>query len=297
MIVGRTFLHNDGCDLIIGARLCHGPGLASIQPSERRRIGYRPRLFHTIHHAGEVCRVIHIVEPDNRLSKMVIRVEFDAPATAGIEEIDMEGKALCHPEAIALFLEPGRTEMILNIRQVGIVMAADKTTRLPDMRGGDSFPSRHPIPSSADLLQRIVEAVHFKGLFALELQDHGRMVLQVTADAGQPDLGRDAGRLQMVFRADAGPQQYLRRIYGPAGQNHLAPGPCGAGNAAMTVMHLIRPVAPDADMTHRCPCLHCQIAACACWLQICHRRAAPLAIADRGVKAAQPFRPVAIQIL
>ena len=55
------------------------------------------------------------------------------------------------------------------------------------------------------------------------------MVLQVTADAGQPDLGRDAGRLQMVFRADAGPQQYLRRIYSPARQNHLAPGPCGAG--------------------------------------------------------------------
>ena len=139
--------------------------------------------------------------------------------------------------------------------------------------------------------------MHLKRFAAFELQHHRRMVLQIAPNTGKPYLRPDASIPQMIFRTNSRPQQNLRGIDRATRQDNLAPHLNCAGGAAMRKTDPVSPIASDAQITHSRAGQYSQVLASTRWLQMGDRRTATLAVANRGIKTAQPLWPVTVQII
>ena len=103
---------------------------------------------------------------------------------------------------------------------------------------------RAPISPRANEPDRRVERDR---LLRRDLEIELEMVLQVLADPGQVDDERDAVRLQLRRRPDAGQLQELRRVDRPAGKDHLARRRANSLVAVAAVADADRPPALEDD--------------------------------------------------
>ncbi len=163
----------------------------------------------------------HIVKQDRRMGVRVARLQTHVAAAGGTHRADVALEAVLFHRVGAIVVNRHRQEMVLNVRPGELCAAADKTARFELVAGADPGAAEQPLGADLRLVPPLQRRVERHRLFALVLQVHLQMVLQILTHAGEIVDHRDIELPEQLGVADAGALQDLRRGNRPGAQQHL----------------------------------------------------------------------------
>ncbi len=131
-----------------------------------------------------------------------------------------------------------RQEVILNVRPLELLAAADKPTRLEVVARPHAGTAKQPLGANLRLVPPLQGRVEGDRLFAFVLEIHLQVILQVFAHAGQVMHQRNIKLLQQFRLAHAGALQDLWRGNRSGAQQHLFVCRCFGRNGAFAFQPL-----------------------------------------------------------